>query len=197
MLDESLETEYIEEMYDKLILLIKEKTPTINISLCSICPRGDADVDNVNSVIKDLSDFHSCVFFDINKTFYNKYDEPKSHFYKPRDFIPLSRSGTRGLLGCINQHIEIVENFKLCGYTRQSTQSRGPQMPPSQRRTKLSREGEIMLSHPETDDIDSYNSERCFKCGLTNHKTFECRHKKQVQCFICRFYGNKDSDCWN
>ena len=63
--------------------------------------------------------------------------------------------------------------------------------------TKLSREGKIMLSHPETDDIESYNSERCFKCDLTNHKTIECHHKKQVQCFICRFYGNKDSDCWN
>ena len=72
MLDEGLDTEYIEEIYDKLILLIKEKKTTINIYLCSICPRGDADVDNVNSVIKDLSDFHSCVFFDINKTFCNK-----------------------------------------------------------------------------------------------------------------------------
>ena len=126
-------------MYDKLILLIKEKNPTININLCSICPRGDADVDNVNSVIKDLSDFHSCVFFDINK-----YDEPKSHFYKPRDFINLSPSDTRGQLGCINQHIEIVENFKLCAYTRQSTQSkgsRGPQMPPSQRRNETQQRG--------------------------------------------------------
>ena len=75
MLSENLETEYIEEMYDKLSLLIQEKTPTINIYLCSICPRGDADVYNVNSVIKDLSDFHSCVFLVINKTFYNKYDD--------------------------------------------------------------------------------------------------------------------------
>ena len=142
-------------MYDKLITLIKEKNPTINIYLCSICPRGDADVDNANSVIIDLSDFHSCVFLDINKTFYNKYDEPKSHFYKPRDFIHLSPSGTRGLLGCINQHIEIVENLKLCAYTSQSTQSkrsRGPQMPPSRRRDEAQQIGRNNAFPPGRDE---------------------------------------------
>ena len=41
------------------------------------------------------------------------------------------------------------------------------------------------------------NAERCFKCGLTNHKTYQCRHKKQLQCYICKFYGHKDSVCWN
>ena len=51
MLGENIETEYIEELYDKLITLIKEKIPTIHINLFSICPRGDADVDNVISVI--------------------------------------------------------------------------------------------------------------------------------------------------
>ena len=99
-------------------------------------------------------DFHKCVFLDINKTFYNIYDDPKSHFYKSRDFFHLSPSGTRGLLGCINQHIEIVENFKLCAYTRQSTQSkgsRGPQMPPSQRRDEAQQRGRDN-AHPETDE---------------------------------------------
>ena len=38
MLDESLETEYIEEMYDKLILLIKEKKPNFQHLLMQYLP---------------------------------------------------------------------------------------------------------------------------------------------------------------
>ena len=45
-------------MYDKLISLIKEKNPAITIYLCSCCPRGDTDVDNMNRVIKELSEIH-------------------------------------------------------------------------------------------------------------------------------------------
>ena len=42
---------------------------------------------------------------------------------------------------------------------------------------------------------DEYHSEnvRCLKCGLINHTTDICRHKTQVQCFICKLYGHKDS----
>ena len=85
MLGENVETEYNEELCDKLIFLIKKKKPGINIYLCSICPRGDTDVDNVNDAIKELSEIYNCVYVDINKTFCNKYDQLKSHFYKPRD----------------------------------------------------------------------------------------------------------------
>ena len=34
------------------------------------------------------------------------------------------------------------------------------------------------------------NAERCFKGGLTNHKTYQCYYKKQLQCYICKFYGH-------
>ena len=34
----------------------------------------------------------------------------------------MSSSGTRGLLGCINQYIDIVESFKHCAYHGLSTQ---------------------------------------------------------------------------
>ena len=39
--------------------------------------------------------------------------------------------------------------------------------------------------------------ERCTKCGLTNHTTYECHHKRQLLCYSCKFYGHKDSICWN
>ena len=39
--------------------------------------------------------------------------------------------------------------------------------------------------------------ERCTKCGLTNHSTYECHHKRQLLCYACNFYGHKDSISWN
>ena len=174
--------------------LIKDKNPTINIYLCSICPRGDTCVDDINEVIKRQSDIHGGTFIDINKTFYNKNNQLKSHFYKPRDNIHLSSSGTRGLLGCINQHIDIVKSFKQCAYYGPSAKKDSTAYP---------RRNESRLSAPSSNNHHGRgvqhhnNAERCFKCGLKNHKTYQCRHKKQLQCYICKFYGHKDSVCWN
>ena len=39
--------------------------------------------------------------------------------------------------------------------------------------------------------------QRCCKCGLTNHTTADCRHRRQLLCHECNFYGHKDSVCWN
>ena len=106
----------------------------------------------------------------------------------------LSSSGTRGLLGCINQHIDIVESFKHCAYYGPSAKIDSAAYP---------RRNESRLSAPSSNNhhgrgVQHYNNaERCFKCGLTNHKTYQCRHKKQLQCYICKFYGHKDSVCWN
>ena len=90
MLGEKVQIEYIENRYEQLITHIKDKNPNINIYLCSLCPRRDTDVVEVNDVIKQLSETHSCIFVDINKTFYKKHDQLNVHFYKPRDNIHIS-----------------------------------------------------------------------------------------------------------
>ena len=179
----------------KLCVLLKIKThPTINIYLCSICPRGAISVDDINEVIKRQSDIHGGAIIDINKTFYNKYNQLKSQFYKPRDNIYLSSLGTRGLLGCINQHIDIVERFKHCAHYEPSAKIDSATYP---------RRNESRLSAPSSINYHGRgvqhhtNVKRCFKCGLTNHKTYQCRHEIQLQCYICKFYGQKDSVCWN
>ena len=102
---QNIDIEDIEEKYKQLVCLIKDKNPNINIYLWSIFPRGDNCVYDINEVIKGQSDIRGGTFIDINTTFYNKYNQLKSHFYKTRDKIYLSSLGTRGLLGCINQHI--------------------------------------------------------------------------------------------
>lgn len=133
---------------------------------------------------------------DINKTFY-KSDQLKAHFYKPRDNIHLSPSGTRGLLGCINQYTNIVENFKQCAYPRPFTQPRGSWGPQFQTQPRQGGYALASRNRRRTDREDGNNAERCFKCGLTNHKTYECHHKNQLQCRICNLYGHKDSVCWD
>ena len=82
---QNIDIEYIEEKYEQLVCLIKNKNSTINIYLCSICPRGDTCVDDINDMIKRQSDIHGGTFIDIHKSFYNKFNQLKSHFYKPRD----------------------------------------------------------------------------------------------------------------
>ena len=34
-------------------------------------------------------------------------------------------------------------------------------------------------------------------CCFRIHKTYQCRHKNQLQCYNCKFYGHRDSVCWN
>ena len=53
---QNIDIEYIEEKYEQLVCLIKDKNPTINIYWCSICPCGDTCVDDINEVIKRQSD---------------------------------------------------------------------------------------------------------------------------------------------
>lgn len=176
--------ETIEEKYEQLLNLIRERSADSNIYLCSMCPRGDTSVKDVNDMIKRQSEYHQGTFIDVHRTFYNKHNQLKSHFYKPRDNIHLSASGTRGLLGAINRHVEIVDNFKKCAQGVFSSQT-----------NQSSSNGKVQHRRYQTPSDNS--SERCFKCGLTNHKTSQCFHKNQIQCFLCTFYGHKDTICWN
>ena len=171
-----LDLDTIEEKYEQFINFIQEKSAGIKIYLCSLCPREDISVEDINDMIKRQSQHHQGTFIDVYKTFHNKHNQLKTYFYNQRDNLHLSASGTKGLLGAINKHIEIVDDFKKCAQRTFST-------------------GKIQY-RPLQPRNDSSN-ERCFKCGLSNHKTSECFHKNQVQCFHCNYFGHKDSFCWN
>ena len=212
----SSDNEYFEEKYEQLLQHIKSITPSCKIHLCTSCPRGDTDVEETNDVIKRLCEEHEVKCIDTNSGFYDKHSQLRTHFYKPRDNIHLSRSGIKRVLGLINETLCVVENFEKSVYPVQkeanSTQS------PSQRRAHYGRntrnERGLDTNYREVrpsqnhntwytgrhgsvyrNPNDEYHSEnvRCLKCGLTNHSTDICRHKTQVQCFICKLYGHKDS----
>ena len=95
--------ELFEEKYEQLIQHIKNKNPSCEIHLCTSCPRGDTDVEDVNDVIKRLCEVHKVKCIDTNSGFYDKNQQLRSHFYKPRDNVHLSRSGIKRVLGLINE----------------------------------------------------------------------------------------------
>ena len=45
--------ELIEEKYDQLLNYFNEKSPETYIYLCSLCPRVDTLVSDINEIIKD------------------------------------------------------------------------------------------------------------------------------------------------
>ena len=49
-----VQTDYdlIEEKYEQLLNYINEKSPETNINLCSLCPRVDTLVSDINEIIK-------------------------------------------------------------------------------------------------------------------------------------------------
>lgn len=226
--------------YTELIKYVQSQNSQCELYLCNTCPRGDAMTCDVNDVIKDLSSTHRAKYIDTNAAFYDSRGNLRDHFYGPRDLIHLSRSGTKRLLGTIDQHITIVNNFNESVYgsrTNQSMSGRAlnndkPQYMYQQNFHTSSQDYNIWnrnsrqmdTYHPATTDYiqddgnypndriqyqqrenqweDVSRSERqsvkqCMKCGLTNHMTEECKHAKQVQCFHCKYFGHKDSRCWN
>ena len=113
--------EHFEHKYQQLILLVKEKNSRCNIFLCSSCPRGDTDVNEFNEAIKRLCSVNKLIYVNSNADFYDKKGKLRYHFFKPRDNIHLSRSGTKRLLGTINNQLYIVENFEKCVFSYRQT----------------------------------------------------------------------------
>ena len=72
----------IEEKYDQLLNYISEKSPESNIYLCtcSLCPRVDTLVKDINDIIKRLCQDHQGTFIDVHKAFYNRRNQLKVNF---------------------------------------------------------------------------------------------------------------------
>lgn len=219
------DTEYFEEKYTQLLTRIRNKNPGCQVYLCTSCPRGDTDVTDVNDILTQLCIEKGLKCININSAFYDRQGQLRSHFYKPRDNIHLSRSGVKRVLGSINQHVQIVENFERCVYPITSSYNSNRGREPSRiepadlsPRTEESGQpnhqgyayenGQInewrsprhryQQHNPNNaeayqQDVDNRSAGKCLKCGLNNHPTEDCRHKTQVQCYNCKFYGHKES----
>lgn len=170
--------EYFEEMYDKLIQYIKEANSRCKILLCNSCPRGDTSTAELNEIIKSLASHHGARLIELNKAFHNRQGFIIKSYYGT-DRIHLSSSGVKRLLGTINREVTIVNNFDKCFYShRQASRARKPRL--SGRK-----------SQAEYGNALSY----CYKCGEDNHDTNNCRHRGQLKCHHCGFYGHKSGRC--
>ena len=90
--------ELFEEKYEQLIQHIKNKSQTCEIHLCTSCPRGDTDVEDVNVVIKRLSTEHQVKCIDTNSGFYDKNHQLGTHFYT---CVPAPKCGRRPHFGAV------------------------------------------------------------------------------------------------
>ena len=102
------DTEQFETQYRELITLIREKNSDCKIYLCGSCPRGDADVSIINKVIDKLAEEYRLRYVDTYTPFYDKNEDLRTKFYGKRDWIHLSNSGTKRLLGTIHNVTTII-----------------------------------------------------------------------------------------
>ena len=132
--------EYFEEKYEQLIEYVKDKSCSCKLLLCTVCPQGDTDVTDINDVIIRLCHTHELTYIDANADFCDKKNSLRGHFYRPRATIHLSRSWIKRLLGSIEQHVYIVQNFENCVYPinqsennqRSSSEPKGARFLPTQ-----------------------------------------------------------------
>ena len=187
--------EYVEEKYDQLLQYIKDNNGDISITLCTVCPRKDADVTDLNEIVTALSEEYSTQLVETEKYFCT--DENPVMRYYGKDQIHLSKSGIRRLLDCIeksNEGIVLVENYELCAYGRSPAKNGGQNR--NRRNTGTHTQRGSRRSQAPTGQ-NRATGVCCVKCGETNHSTFQCKHKTQIKCHDCGFLGHKQSRCPN
>ena len=116
-------TDSFKKAYEQLLQYIRSKNPDCKLYLCGSCPRGDADTTGFNTVIKILAQHQGHEFVNAYDAFYDNSNELRTEFYGVRDWIHLSSSGIRRLLGTIHQAIPIVEDFRYCAYPQEQMNS--------------------------------------------------------------------------
>lgn len=181
--------EYFEELYEQVIQNLRQANGTCQIYLCNICPRDDADTTYVNEVIHRLCQEHNLSIVDINKSFYDRKGNIIERYYA-EDFIHLSVSGVKRLLGEINKVINIVANFESCTFKRHY-QKKGQTHKTNNWKSVSGPKTGKYKQNKNNINSGASNSSACYKCGETNHETRLCKHKEQLKCFDCGFYGHK------
>lgn len=189
--------EYIEEKFDQLLLYIKKINPDCNVVICTACPRQDCVVTELNSILRSLSEEYCLQLVDMEKHFCDTDGIPVLRYYS-KDKIHLSKSGIRRLLDAMEKSCDslvLVDNFEQCvfgsrhnvkhtvhnNYRKQSVQNH-------------QRRGQV----PSRRNFSANNKPRgCVKCGESNHSTFDCKHKDQIQCHSCGYFGHKQMRCPN
>ena len=182
---DNTDIEYFEEKYEQLLHHIKNKNPFCEIHLCTSCPRGDTDVDDVNDVIKRPCEEHQVKCIDIISGFYDKHHQLRTHFYKPRDSIHLSPSGIKRVLGLINETLCIVENFEKCVYPLNSTHKK------AENSTASASQRRVDYEHNTRNDGNRETSGR----GVRPSQHHDNQYRNKGRHGSTYFYQNENNEC--
>lgn len=203
----SRDPEYIEERFDQLFVQIRNRNPDCKIIVCTICPRTDCTVNELNTLLSSLCGEHGIQIVDMENFFCNVDGHPILRYYKT-DKIHLSRSGIRRLLDSIEKtcsNTSLVDNYEHCAFGRavgkQNTHGPSPQSgfkDQDQRSGWQRPQHRVQQRNQRRIQLSGQNrTQNCVKCGESNHSTFDCKHKEQIMCHSCGFYGHKQLRCPN
>lgn len=179
-------------------LVEEAKTVANNVVLSSVCPRSDFPdlmdkLDAVNAGLLDLSDGLDCVFVDHNNHFRTR-DGGINDAVLHDDGLHLSRYGTNKLISHLGLETTASD------ITKQDTGRRSKRSKPDSGRQrnnpaqKQDYRSTSARNHSGVRKMDS-GVGGCYKCGLRNHATEDCRHKSRVKCYSCGRLGHKNYNC--
>ena len=188
--------EYVEEKYDQLLRQIQAGNPDCQKVICTICPRQDCNTTEMNGLLRLLSIEHGATLVEMEKHFCGLDGNPTLRYYG-KDNIHLSKSGVRRFLDAIEktyENLKLVNNFDLCVFGKPVVHQNTSQN--HQRKvSQTSRWGNRFI--PRNINPVRDRTQKCDKCGETNHSTFDCKHKEQIKCYSCGFFGHKQLRCLN
>ncbi|MCG8113420.1 MAG: SGNH/GDSL hydrolase family protein [Candidatus Thiodiazotropha taylori] len=176
--------ELFEEKYDQLLQYVMKENANCKVIMCNIGPRSDIkDCENTqfNDIIHGLARQHGHTLADIYSAFHEKDGNVCERFYQ-QDSIHVNPSGIKRFMRVLHDINSIVLDFDQCNFPRRSGYGK----------TRASHRRN--LQNPRGRGVTNRNV-KCLKCGESNHETLYCRHKNQLKCYNCRFYGHKSSLC--
>ena len=159
-------------------------------------PQGDTSTSEVNDIIKSLTQHYGISLIDQNKAFHDR-DGNIITGYCDTDYIYLSSSGVKRLLGTMNKEVTIVKDFAKCAYGRRQRNrpQQQRQVPQQQHQQQPYAGRNRTVQGRQKDNGNNECVNLCYKCGESNHNTNSCRHKQQLKCFHCGYFGHKSGRC--
>ena len=189
--------------YKELIESIRNKAPSTKLIISTICPRVDDTRNNervqqFNRNLRMLAREKGCVLVDNDGNFYLRNDEVDTDNLTAKG-LHLSKVGTRKLLMNINKHQNIIPRKDTASSAvakdntaTTSTTSRRHRPQYAYRRQGYGIPQDNKTRHRRQEHHADFNRDtRCRFCGLSNHTTSECNHRRPVQCHDCREFGHK------